>query len=77
MTRQEVFNKLIIIAANGISANTYRGEGEVLKTFCQLPLGDLVDLWTGLSDQTKMSVINNHQDELISWIKSQRAGTND
>ncbi len=77
MTRQEIFNKLIIIAANGISANSYRGEGVVLQTFCKLPLGDLVDLWTGLSDQTKIIVINNHQYELISWIKAQRAGTND
>jgi hypothetical protein len=76
MTRLEIFNKLIIVAANGIACNTYR-DGDVLKNFCQLPLADLVDFWAGFSDQTKMIVISNHQDELTSWIKAQRAGTND
>ena len=76
MIKNELFNKLIVIAVNGIASNTYR-DAEFLKSFCQLPLTDLVDFWSGLSDQTKMSVINNHQDELISWIKAQRVNTND
>jgi len=72
MTKQEILNRLIIIAANGISAGQYR-DSDALKIFCQLPLADLVDFWSGLTDPTKLAIINNHQDELISWVKAQRA----
>lgn len=72
MTRHEILNRLVVIAANGISANQYR-DNDVLKSFCQLPLADLVDFWSGLTDQTKLAIINNHQDELVSWVKSQGA----
>ena len=72
MTRHEILNRLVVIAANGISANQYR-DNDVLKSFCQLPLADIVDFWAGLTDQTKLAIINNHQDELVSWVKSQGA----
>lgn len=75
MTKQEVFNRLIIIAANGISSNSYR-DTDVLKTFCQLPLADLVDFWSSLNDQTKVAIINNHQEDLLNWVKSQGANNN-
>jgi hypothetical protein len=71
MTKQDVFNRLIIIAANGIAGNTYR-DGDVLKSFCQLPLPDLADFWSNLTSQTKLAIIDNHQDEFIAWANSQR-----
>jgi hypothetical protein len=69
MTKEEIFNQLITVAINGLAQSPHRDNG-VLKGFCSLPLKDLADFWTSFSDQTKLQIINNHQDELISWIKS-------
>jgi hypothetical protein len=69
MTKEEIFNQLITVAINGLAQSPHRDNG-VLKGFCSLPLKDLVEFWPSFSDQTKLQIINNHQDELISWVKS-------
>ncbi len=70
MTKEEIFNQLITVAINGLSQSPHRDAG-VLKGFCSLPLSDLADFWTSFSDQTKLHIINSHQDELLSWVRSQ------
>ena len=72
VTKQDIFNKLIILSANNLASNSYRDE-DVLKAFCGLPLSDLVDFWEGMTDQTKMKVVSSHQDELLTWIRSSRS----
>jgi len=73
MTKEEIFNQLITVAINGLAQSPHRDTG-ILKGFCSLPLGDLADFWGSFSDQTKLQVINSHQDELLSWIKSYQKG---
>lgn len=70
MTKDEIFNQLITLAINGLSQSPHRDTG-VLKGFCSLPLTDLADFWSSFSDQTKLQIINSHQEELLTWIKSQ------
>lgn len=72
MTREEIFNRLIIIAINGIAANTYR-DGDALKAFCALNIADIAPFWDGFSDQTKVQIVSAHHAELSDWIKSHKA----
>jgi hypothetical protein len=69
MTKEEIFNQLITVAINGLAQSPHRDTG-VLKGFCSLPLKDLADFWPSFSDQTKLQIINNHQEELLTWVKS-------
>jgi hypothetical protein len=71
VTKEEIFNQLITVAINGLAQSPHRDNG-VLKGFCSLPLNDLADFWSSFSDQTKLQVINNHQDEFLSWVNSSR-----
>lgn len=71
MTREEIFNRLIIVAINGMAANAYR-DGDTLKAFCALKIADVVPFWDGFTDQTKIQVISAHHAELSEWIKSHK-----
>lgn len=73
MTKQEIFTKLITIAINGLSGNSYR-DADSLKAFCSLPLSDLIEFWDGLSDQTRLMIVSSHLDELKAWVKSTSRG---
>ncbi len=71
MDKDQILNRLVIVAVNGISAGSYR-EIDVLKSFCAMPLANIVDYWDGLSDTSKNSVISEHKAELAEWVKSHR-----
>lgn len=71
MTKEEIFNQLITVAINGLAQSPHRDTG-VLKGFCSLPISDLADFWTAFSDQTKLQIINAHQEEFLAWVKSNK-----
>lgn len=70
MTRQQIFNDLIIFAINNQNAGRYSGNPpeQIILEFCKLPLSDLHPFWEKASDQTKLLIIKNHEKELMEWI---------
>jgi hypothetical protein len=73
MTKEQVFNELIIFAINthmsGRSYSNSTPDPTVLE-FCKLPLKDLAPFWTRCSDQTKLFIMKGHEQELLNWINS-------
>lgn len=68
-SQKSIYNKLIIVAVNGISSEKYRDQ-DILKSFCSLPIHELSEFWDGFSDATKLVIINAHQQEFVTWAKS-------
>lgn len=69
MVKDDLINKLVIIAINGIAAGSYR-DAELAKQFCKLDLSDLADFWPTLTNPTKLMIIEAHQEEFLKWAKS-------
>jgi hypothetical protein len=69
MTKEEIYNQLITVAINGLAQSPHRDTG-VLKGFCSLPISDLAQFWSAFTDNTKLQVINAHQDDFLAWVNS-------
>lgn len=71
MTKEDVYNQLITVAINGLAQSPHRDTG-LLKGFCSLPISDLAEFWSAFTDNTKLQVINAHQDDFLAWVNSKR-----
>lgn len=69
MTKEDIVNKLVIIAINGIAAGSYR-DVDLAKQFCHLSLAELADFWPTLTAPTKLMIIDAHQEEFLAWVRS-------
>lgn len=69
MVKDDLINKLVVIAINSIAAGSYR-DTELAKQFCKLSLSDLADFWPTLTNPTKLMILDAHQEEFLKWVKS-------
>lgn len=69
MTKEEVFNHLIIMGVNHISSNAgyNKAEPQMLTSFCSLPLSEIGQFWPSCNDQTKLAILRHHEKEFLSW----------
>ena len=69
MTKEEVFNSLIIMGVNHISANSgyNKTEPPLLSGFCALPLTDIGPFWPSCNDQTRLAILRHHEQEFLTW----------
>jgi hypothetical protein len=69
MTKEEVFNHLIIMGVNHVSSNNgyNKVEPPILANFCSLPLSDIGQFWSSCNDQTKLAILRHHEKEFLSW----------
>lgn len=69
MTKEEVFNSLIIMGVNHVSSNNgyNKAEPQILTNFCSLPLSDIGLFWSSCNDQTKLAILRHHEKEFLAW----------
>jgi len=73
MTKEELYNNLIIFAVNTHAQNNYRTNtpgNDILTNFCRLPLKDLAPFWKDCADQAKLTIVKCHEEEFLSWVNS-------
>jgi hypothetical protein len=74
MTKEELYNNLIIFAINTHAQNGYRNQSQagndLLTNFCKLPLKELAPFWTDCADQAKLMIVKSHEEEFLAWVNS-------
>jgi hypothetical protein len=69
MGEEEVLNYLTAVGVNSCHRQYDEKAKSMYQAYLGLPLSTLVNAWTHLNDQVKITILNMHLDDFKRWIE--------